>query len=415
MRQTFASQSGDARAVEKASRSPQTVSCACPSCGTAGLQSFYRVEGIPTHSCLLMDSYDEAVTHPRGELELAFCLSCGFITNVKYDATFKNYSPRYEETQHFSVCFDNFARQLAQRWVEQYRLRGKRILEIGCGKGEFLELLCTLGANRGIGFDPGVRPERLSKEANERICFVRDYYSEKYHNERVDAICCRHTLEHIDRPNDLIGAIRSNIGDRKDVVLLFELPDTTRVLREYAFWDVYYEHCSYFTAGSLRRLFQRNHFDVVELERAFDNQYLLLVARPGEKQASGQTGGTEDLDVMANDVSEFHDRHARLIEQWRTRLHHFAANGQRAAIWGGGSKAVAFLTTLGLKSEIDFVIDINPHKHGKFIPGTGHRVVSPDHLRRHPPDVVVVMNPIYVSEIRSILNNMGLAPQLLPV
>jgi hypothetical protein len=81
-------------------------------------------------------------------------------------------------------------------------------------------------------------------------------------------------------------------------------------------------------------------------------------------------------------------------------------------LWGSGSKAVGYLTTLGLKDEIAAVVDINPHKHGRYLAGTGHEIVAPEALGHLRPDVVVVMNPIYVEEIRDDLQRRGLSPEL---
>lgn len=64
---------------------------------------------------------------------------------------------------------------------------------------------------------------------------------------------------------------------------------------------------------------------------------------------------------------------------------------------------------------MEYVVDINPNKHGKFLPGTGHRIQAPDFVRERPPDVVLVMNPIYCDEIRSSLTELGISPELLPL
>jgi hypothetical protein len=89
--------------------------------------------------------------------------------------------------------------------------------------------------------------------------------------------------------------------------------------------------------------------------------------------------------------------------------------GRKAVIWGSGSKGVAFLTTLGLGEEIACAVDINPHRHGYFMPGTGHRIVAPEELRKVRPDQVIVMNPIYRDEIGEQLRELGLEPELLTV
>jgi hypothetical protein len=89
--------------------------------------------------------------------------------------------------------------------------------------------------------------------------------------------------------------------------------------------------------------------------------------------------------------------------------------GRRAVIWGSGSKGVAYLTTLGITDEIEYVVDINPRKQGMFMAGSGHPIVGPDFLRDYRPDLVVVMNAIYTEEIRDHLARLGLAPEVVAV
>ncbi len=87
-------------------------------------------------------------------------------------------------------------------------------------------------------------------------------------------------------------------------------------------------------------------------------------------------------------------------EAWTADLKGARSAGRRTVLWGSGSKAVALLTTMGLRNEIEFVVDINPYRHDKFIPGTGQRIVSPAFLAEYRPDRVIAMNPIYQREIQ---------------
>src|SRR5690606_15576586 len=98
-----------------------------------------------------------------------------------------------------------------------------------------------------------------------------------------------------------------------------------------------------------------------------------------------------------------------------TSLAEFAAMGRKVVVWGSGSKAVSFLTTLSLDNEISCVVDVNPYRQGKYMPGTGHRIVGPEEVAHIHPDVVVVMNPIYRNEIRQALVDRGCAPMVLTV
>ena len=108
----------------------------------------------------------------------------------------------------------------------------------------------------------------------------------------------------------------------------------------------------------------------------------------------------------------FAARHQEKLDEWRKRLVEYQEAGSLVAIWGAGSKGVAFLTTLGVTDQVAYAVDINPHKQGMFMPGTGHAVVGPDSLLQSPPDVVVVMNPVYLDEIRDTLAGVGLSPDL---
>ena len=128
----------------------------CPSCGAQGLDLFHEQDAIPVHSCRLVATADEARAFPLGRLTLGFCGSCGFITNTAYDGSLQDYSVAYEETQGFSPRFQSFAHELALRWVDEFDLKGKKIVEIGSGKGEFLATMCELGDNSGIGIDPSI-------------------------------------------------------------------------------------------------------------------------------------------------------------------------------------------------------------------------------------------------------------------
>jgi hypothetical protein len=255
----------------------QSVASSCPSCGHAQMNVFYRPGRMPAHSVLLLPSREAALQYPRGEMEIGFCDRCAFVSNLKFDVALNEYGSRYEETQGFSATFRDFHRNLAQRLIARHRLAGKTVLEIGCGKGEFLTLLCELGAGRGIGFDPAFIDDRLQTSVRDRLTFVTELYSDRHAGIAADFICCKMTLEHIQHTERLVKTVRQSIGSR-DSVVFFQVPNARYVFRDLAFWDVYYEHCSYFTAGSLSRLFARCGFRVLDVAVEYDGQYLTIEA-----------------------------------------------------------------------------------------------------------------------------------------
>lgn len=376
------------------------------------MQPFHHVQRIAVHSCLLVDDREQARNFPAASLSLGLCPGCGFIANMRYDAANRNYSQRYEETQGFSPCFTAFQQRLVRTLIDRYGVRGKRVLEIGCGKGEFLAELCIEGDNRGIGIDPGCVKERLSPAAASRLTVINDYYRPEHADLSADVICCRHTLEHIPQTRGLLESIRRSIGDRQDTLVFFEVPDTLRILEHLAFWDVYYEHCSYFTCGSLARLFRSTGFDIDSLYLDFDDQYIMLLARPAPRPTQPRLAIEDDLARTSEGVATFAAGVEKSITAWRERIGTAAAQGRRCVLWGSGSKAVAFLAAVGLDDQIHRVVDINPYRQGRFMPLTGQPIVGPQDLPACPPDYVVVMNRIYEGEIREQLSRMNLAPTL---
>jgi hypothetical protein len=120
-----------------------------------------------------------------------------------------------------------------------------------------------------------------------------------------------------------------------------------------------------------------------------------------------------DIERLAELVRDFPERCEEKRSAWKERLRAYAERNQRVVLWGAGSKAVAFLSTLGEESTIGYGVDINPYRQGPYLPGTGLPIVAPEVLADDGPDAVIVMNPIYRDEIARELSRMGIAPDIL--
>ena len=385
----------------------------CQACDASGLREFYRVERVPVHSNLLLADREAALAQPMGELRLALCTACGFVQNVAYDPRLQDYSESYEDAQAFSPRFLAFQDELIQGLIARHRLRGSRVLEIGCGRGDFLARLCELADAKGLGYDPAFRASEVSERAVGRVEFVRRPFSAAEDPPDFDLLCCRHTLEHVAAVREFVETVRRSLDDHKQAAVYFEVPDLERILEEEAFWDLYYEHCSYFTSGALARLFERCGFEVLRLEKGFEAQYLMLEARAAARGGAEAAGkGAEELRGLADLVARFQARVGERLAAWRRQLAAWQREGRRVVLWGAGSKASGFLTTLGVGDEVAAIVDINPRKQGMFQSGTGHPILAPAALPALRPDVVVVMNPAYRDEIRRDLSAMGLAPRI---
>ncbi|MDB5327123.1 MAG: C-methyltransferase [Phycisphaerales bacterium] len=376
---------------------------ACPACGAPTLRTFYAVRGVPVRSNVLIDHVADSEAFPTGDVVLAQCDTCAFITNTAFDESRLMISQAREASQSCSLTSCDFTKQLAARWIERYDLRGKTLIEIGCGQGEFLESLCELAGARGVGFDPVVRRDR-SKVAD--AIFVAGPVEDFVDRVRGDFIFCRHTLDHIAEPLKFLSLLRPAA---ENTPVLFEVPDNARVMVEGAFWDIGYEHSSYFSSASLTRVFQRAGFEVTRTTLEFDNQWLVLEA--AAEPVGGQKRDMPSLSELRS-ATHFVRIATAKMNHWLT----FAAEAKRqkrkCVIWGGGSKAVGFLTTLGIEGEFECVIDIDLAKQGSYLPGTRLRIEPPAALMTVRPDVVLITNPGDRDAIAMDLAAMGLTPEI---
>jgi hypothetical protein len=273
--------------------------------------------------------------------------------------------------------------------------------------------MCELGNNKGIGIDPAWVPGRTKPNPN--VSFIKEFYSEEHGKLKADCICCRHTLEHIHGTNEFMRTIRKSIGTREDVVLFFEIPSIVRILKIQAFWDIFYEHCTYMSPGSLARLFRLNGFEVLDMYLEYDEQYLFIEAKPVNKPSCKIHPLEESVDELKALTRVFTEKINGTLDAWRKKFAELREKKLKTVVWGGGSKSVGYLTHFDKENVIAHVVDINPHMQGNYIPGIGKQYTGPDFLAEYKPDVVIIMNAVYTEEIRKMLKERGLEPELIPL
>ena len=383
-----------------------------PISGHSEVDRVVDIAEMPVLCNALYETRSEAVDVARGDLTLGYVPRSGHIYNVAFDPDKISYTQTYENSLHHSPRFQEYATDLADRLIETYDVRDETVVDIGCGNGEFLSLLCERADNTGIGYDPSYDPGSRRDDEDRPVTIVQDLYSEESADHPADLICCRHVLEHVPDPLGFARRIRRAIGDRSDTVVYVEVPNALFTLRETAIWDLIYEHYSYFTPSSLTYLFRRAGFEEIRIGDAFDGQYLQAELRPGEPESNPSLGGDLDPARVTATIGPFVDRYRETRERWTDLFARVERQEQKAVLWGAGSKGVTILNMIpAAASAAEYVVDINPRKQGKYAAGTGHKIVPPTALREYRPDLIVLMNGIYEDEIRQTVGDLGLAPE----
>lgn len=361
---------------------------ACPLCGARFDQPFLERRGVPVHQHLRVTSAEAARSVPRGDLVLARCTACSFVANVAFDPALVSYSEDYSNTQICSPAFAAHADEMADRLLDAGG-RGGSVVEIGCGDGSFLTRVVARGAATGTGFDTTYRGD---PEPAPGLVFETAYLDPSERpGLRADAVVSRHVIEHLPHPLDLLHTAAAVAGD--DGVVAVETPDLAWVLRHTVMHDLFYEHCSYFTAATLGDALARAGLGDHRVRPCFGGQYLWAEARAGHAEPTGD-------DEVAGLVERYREEERRRLEAARRRLDELAEAGT-VAVWGAGAKGVTFCNLVDAEAErIACVIDINPLKQGAHVPGTGHPIVGLDALVERAVTDALVLNPNYLDECR---------------
>ena len=377
----------------------------CPVCGGKEVECFYQATQVPVRDGLLFDSSQKAAAAPTGNLRLSVCKTCFYIGN-------EDYQPRkarlggYDFSLQHSPSFRGFVRALSAHLIERYGLRKSAILDVGCGDALFLKTICSMGDNVGVGIEPAFEPEVGPDEA---VRIVHDRFSDaEAVKTYFDLIACRHVLSEIDQPAELLRSIRKGIRNPSCLVYL-EVPNAALTFRRTMVWNLVYEHRSWFLPEALTNLCQMAGLEVRDVRPCWNDEYLSMVAvraiarlKPARSALSSSfaVAPTEELALFGRECR-------RIVEGWQDKLTEWRRSGLRVLAWGAGARAVTFCASYDFRGVIDAVIDINPIRWGKYLPVSAIRVESPQFVQRFKPDLVLITNPTYTSEIKAHVKRLG--------
>lgn len=387
----------------------------CPVCTEAAAFAFLTRHAVPVHQNMIMPSATAARQIRRGTLEMACCERCGFAFNRAFDPALLDYGRDYDNTQTHSPAFKAYTDDLVAR-VRAASPANARVVEVGCGKGQFLRTLIESAPEMtGWGFDPSyVGPERV---LDGRLEYRREFYGPGCEALKADVVICRHVIEHVADPVALLDTVRAALALSPDARMFFETPALEWILEHVVVWDLFYEHCSLFTPASITTAFERAGFEVTAVEHIFEGQYLWTEARLGAARHAPEAGDTPEL------ARRFAREEQRWLAQWRSMLASpdpsaggpargsggGDAKPTKIAVWGAGAKGATFANLTDPDgTRIDCIVDLNPNKQGRFLPGTGHPIVAPAALAERGVGRALLMNPNYRPEISQLLRDLRL-------
>jgi len=385
----------------------------CPGCYGDGLTDVFSTDAVPVFVGMLHDSAEEARRAPTGDITLTFCHGCGLVHNRRFEPLKLAFAPGYDASLIHSPGYRAFLDQLADRLVERYELRGRTVLEIGCGAGHFLRRLCQRGIGGGIGVDPAVPrtgPERVGAATIE---WVQDWFDPATAGAlgEWDFVCSLSVFEDVPRPLEMVAGL-SRLCAERGATAYVDVFHAERAFESGEIWSAHYEQCNYFGAASLVGLFERGGFRVRDAGACYADGRFLFVDVEAGPHPRPRRPLTDPLPLPPA-LAELAERHRTSVEAWTERIARLHDAGRRVVLWGTGGKGISFLAAVPTSYRIACAVDIHPDRQGRWLPVSGLQVAGPEDLVALQPDVVIVTNPLHAPEIQAQVVSLNLSCEIL--
>lgn len=338
----------------------------------------FRIDKVPVQQNRVFDTVTEAINCKTGDVVLTQDAVTGIVYNSAFNPGLMIYDTNYQNEQAYSAFFQHHLK-LVMEIIKRY-FSGISVIEIGCGKGKFLEILRENGFD-AIGIDPAYE--------GDSPYVIKKYFSPSI-NLKADAIVLRHILEHIPDPVEFLSSVIAANG--KKGLIYIEVPCLDWINEHGAWFDIFYEHVNYFRLSDFERIFG----NILESGRIFNGQYLYVVADMSSlAPPTGNFSKSIGFFSFSNNFLLGLERLISVSDLEKNRV-----------IWGAGSKGTLFALHVVRKygNIFNFAIDINPAKQNKYLPVTGLPVVSPEAGLSCLPvgSRIYVMNSNYYNEIKEI-------------
>jgi len=339
----------------------------------------YQAKNLPVLQNRTYANKSEAQHCTCGNITLVQSPTTGIVFNQDFDLGIIHYDENYQNEQANSLRFQNHLTEVSH--VIHSHFNKNTLIEVGCGKGYFLERLQKQGL-KITGIDPayeGTNPNIIKEKFTPNI------------NYHADGIILRHVLEHIQNPVEFLANIRNANNNQGRIYI--EVPCFDWIRNNNAWFDIFYEHVNYFSIRDFRRIFTT----IIESGHLFGGQYIYIVADLKNLRLPPYHF-TDDVTLPANFLASVNT----------SDLTSPSNKDQTTVIWGAASKGVIFSLFMARAGiTIDMVVDINPEKQNTYLPVTGHLVYAPEEAQRrwNSSTVIFIMNSNYLDEIRAYTGN----------
>jgi SAM-dependent methyltransferase len=314
-------------------------------------------------------------------LDIYCCSSCALVQAFGNQVVYES-----ENSAATSISPAMLAHKInqAENFINKYDLKGKKILEAGCGDGHFLEMLTKAGAKLAVGVEPSVKSKE-SSPFNDVIVYS-DYITANniLKESPFDAFATFHVMEHIPNIHDFIEGVSANLIEGG--IGLIEVPSSELIEDDLRFYDIINDHLNYFTLRTLKLVFQMHNFEILDSYRDWNGEHNVVVVKKKK---------TYDFSILEKAKQETLENLSNILDQF---------SDKKVAIWGASMHALTLLSQFQT-NKIKYVIDSAPYKQNRFTPVSHYPIVSPNQLVSDSIDLIIIIAPRFENEIIEDLKN----------
>lgn len=331
-------------------------------------------------------NYDKGIN-----LIISQCSTCGVVQLLNKPV---NYYKEVIRATSFSKEMMNFRKSQFKQIIKKYKLKNKKIIEIGSGHGEHLSIFNNLQVKAyGMEFSKkGIYKSRLKN-----LNVLQGYINKKKYkikNGPYDAFLILSFLEHMPNLNIVLSAIYQNLKD--DGVGLIEVPNFDLIFKKKLFAEFVRDHLFYFTKETLIRACNINGFAVTNISIIRHDYIISIIVKKIKIKKTNFYYKQKKLNM-----SKVIDKKNLVISKLNNYINKFKK--KKVIIWGAGHQALTLISLAKISKKILFVVDSATFKQNKFTPASHIPIVAPSKIHSSDIEAVIVMAASYSNEVVKIL------------
>ena len=371
----------------------------CIICG-ADLHHLISIDNMPASAQDIPDK-DELENDKAISLDMCQCKSCGLVQlDTEPVAYYKDVIRAGGGTRTMrNLRHEEYQRLLEM--MEKKNIVGRNIIEVGCGRGEFLQMWLDVPQTTNLHICGIENKKELVDEARKNGLNVHQAFAEdnaKFPEGPFDAFVQFNFLEHQPDPINMLRCIYNNL--KEGAVGLVTVPSFEYIMEYDGYYELIRDHIANYDERTLKELFERAGFDVLE-ERIVNRDTIEIIVEKSESIIFKKS----DFDGNYTDVRALLDNYAEIKTDFQKHMKMLEKEGKTIAIWGAGHQGFTLAATTDMLGKVKYIIDSAKFKQGKFAPASHVPIVEPDYYFEDPVDEILIVAPGYTEEIADIIKN----------